>query len=471
LQDQLYYASSSFDVKSESAMTQLVKLRYVLAGVDIERQSSSLYLTNSMRSINVELPQGTLFYTGMSVSGLYQGAARAQSSELSFLSNNAFYIMPQHDGVAKATRFAVVTQDHMGEEYQLNLTSELNYIAGVKERVSLNFSSHPNANSGVLYVTRGYYDLEDRGLIFQDEEHHSVYCDANQRSFKINKTLQLNKGEGLSLHTRFYSVRPITGVSIWSSKQKYGERVLLAYYDSIPALCDAQIEFAQIADKQTFIMESKAKINLNSDEIAELLESDLEIECADAYWNMLQQIRATWNVYFSTYGADPTQPNGGPAGNWRGIRPVHVREGIAILTNIGYMISVPGYPEELAKFQGKIWGNGGVDDILDVSTIIPALMSRQNFRVGLCGGVYGLGGGATLGFHQGVFLNHYRTPTSSANTIFHELGHCMGYSHSSGMTYGPWGAELSAPYYVSNIHTFPIPSPDILNSSENPNRY
>ncbi|MGL4992989.1 MAG: hypothetical protein ACRC6R_02465 [Bacteroidales bacterium] len=471
LQDQLYYAKRDFEVTSETSLLQMVDLKYVLAGVDIQRQSSSSYLMNSMRRIDLTFPQSAKFYNEFTLNGEYKGEASASNSQASFLSSNAYYIMPQLSEEPIESTFVLYTQDHRGEQYKLSLSSDISYKEGVKQRVSLNFSSHPDARAGMIYVTSSYYDQEDRGLIFQDDEHHSVYCDASQRSFRINKMLQVTGGEDLTIHTRFYSARPISSVSIWSSDKMYGERVLLAYYDSIPAFCDARFALLDTTDKQQFVLESNAKISLSRQEIAELLSSELEIECDDSYWNMLQQIRAGWNVYFSTYGADPTQPNGGPAGNWRGIRPVHVREGVAIMTNIAYMISVPGYPEELATYQGKLWGNGGVDDIIDVSTIIPKLMSHQNFRIGLCGGVYGLGGGATLGFHQGVFLNHYRTPTSTANTIFHELGHCMGYSHSSAMTYGPWGAELSAPYYVNNVHTFPIHSSDILRSSENPNRY
>ncbi|MGL4851287.1 MAG: hypothetical protein ACRC3Z_01355 [Phocaeicola sp.] len=470
LQDQLYYSRTSFDVTSETVQHQVVNLGYVLAGVDIHRQSTSLYLRNSIQKIGLELDATARFYSGMRVDGQYEGTAAVAASDYSFLTNHGYYLMPHQGAEAVATTFLVATEDHFGGAYQLRVAAKVPYQGGVKESVSLDFSAHPDAQSGMLYITPSYYDQQDRGLIFQDDEHHSIYANANERSFRINKPLQVTGSDSLSLHTRFYSVRPTKGVSIWSSNKKYGERVLLAYYDSIPAWSDARFEIPTIDGKQQFVLESKERVNLTTAEIADLLTSELEIACEDEYWNMLQQIKATWNIYFHLYGADPTQPNGGPAGNWRGIRPVHVREGVALMTNIAYMISAPGYPEELATYQGQIWGNGGVEDIIDVSTIIPRLMSHGNFRMGLCGGVYGLGGGATLGLHQGSFFNHYRAPSSSANTIFHEMGHCMGYGHGSGMTYGPWAA-MSSTYYVNNIHLLPVYSQSILDSNSNPNRY
>ncbi|MGL4519062.1 MAG: hypothetical protein ACRCUJ_04940 [Phocaeicola sp.] len=470
LQDQLYYTATPFTVTNELEMHQTVHLGYVLAGVDVNRQSSSLYLQNSIQKIELEIDQEAHFYSGMSVAGQYEGSATVAATAHSFLSNHGYYLMPQQGNEAVTTTFLVATENHWGEKYQLRVAAQIPYQGGVKEQVSLDLSAHPDAQSGMLYITESYYNQADRGLIFQDDEHHSIYANANERSFRINKLLQVTGNTDLSLHTRFYSVRPTAGVSIWSSKKKYGERVLLAYYDTIPAWCDARFEIPTIDGKQQFVMESKERVELTTSEIAELLTSELEIECEDEYWNMLQQIRATWNIYFHLYGADPTQSNGGPAGNWRGIRPVHVREGVALMTNIAYMLSVPGYPELLDTYQGQIWGNGGVDDILDVSTIIPRLLSHENFRMGLCGGVYGLGGGATLGLHQGSYFNHYRAPSSSANTIFHEMGHCMGYGHGSGMTYGPWAA-MSSTYYVENIQLLPVYSSTLLDSNSNPNRY
>ncbi|MGL5980926.1 MAG: hypothetical protein ACRCZY_08660 [Phocaeicola sp.] len=470
LKDQLYYSSTTFDVTTETVMHQSVKLRYVLAGVDVNRQISSLQLSNSLRHIGLDIDETVPFYTSMRVDGQYEGSGSVASCEHSFLTNHSYYLMPQQGEEAVATTFTVTTENHLGEQYQLDLVTQIPHKGGVKEEIKLDLSAHPDAQGGTLYITPSYYDQEDRALIFQDGEHHDLYCDSENRSFHMNQLLQLKGEENLTIHTRFYSVRPIRNFSVWSSSERYGERVLLAHYDSIPAFCDARFQWDDLGEGKQFLMESNEHVKLTSADLQALLNSKLEMECDDAYWKQLKQIIPGWKVWFHLYGADPTQPDGGPAGNWRGIRPVHIREAIAALTNMAYMFSAPGYPEHLESYQGQVWGNGGQEDIVDVTTIIPALFSRENFRVGLCGGVAGLGGGATFGVWQPAFFNHYNS-TYYSGTYFHEFGHCIGYSHSSALCSGFWDRTITSAYYVANVHTFPVPSADILNSNNNPNRY
>lgn len=64
-------------------------------------------------------------------------------------------------------------------------------------------------------------------------------------------------------------------------------------------------------------------------------------------------------IRFSSYGGNPNAENGAPNGNWMGIRPVHIRESIALWLNVAYMITLPDFEEKLMKYQGRLYGNGG----------------------------------------------------------------------------------------------------------------
>lgn len=85
-------------------------------------------------------------------------------------------------------------------------------------------------------------------------------------------------------------------------------------------------------------------------------------------------------------------------------------------------------------------------------------------------GVMELGGGSAYGAYQGAYLTHY-TNTYSCEIMFHELGHVMGYGHSSSFTYGPWAQSLMNNFYVNNLNKLPVDSPSYLDSKNNPNLY
>lgn len=116
-------------------------------------------------------------------------------------------------------------------------------------------------------------------------------------------------------------------------------------------------------------------------------------------------------------------------------------------------------------------GNDGQTPV-DMSKIIPKLENHSRFNMGLVyigNGVVGLGGGATLGVYQGTYLTHYSS-SYVLGVMFHELGHCMGYGHSSGMTYGRFSGD-SGDCYIENLPNLPVPVNTILNSNNNPNKY
>ena len=101
------------------------------------------------------------------------------------------------------------------------------------------------------------------------------------------------------------------------------------------------------------------------------------------------------------------------------------------------------------------------------------MRQQRTLQVGLVysgNGVAGLGGGSTYGAYQQAWFEHYWN-TYSCNIMFHELGHVMGYGHSSSFTYGPWAEELMNNFYVNNLRQMPIDSKNYLNSSSNPNKY
>ena len=222
-----------------------------------------------------------------------------------------------------------------------------------------------------------------------------------------------------------------------------------------------------------FRTESGRLLEIPETDASGLAGITFRLESKDPYWEKLKAIRHGWNIRFSLYGGDPEREDGGPAGNWIGIRPVHCREAVAFFLNFTYMIDMPEHELILIENQDRLYGNGGPEDKVTPETVLAQMRQSRTINAGLVytgNGVLGLGGGNVFGAYQGAWFNHY-TSTYACEIMFHELGHVMGYSHSSAFTYGPWAQELMNKFYVDHIQEMPVDSPSYLDSRNNPHIY
>lgn len=471
--ESLLYAKKEFSVATDAPINQSVTLNYLLSAININRSVESEYLRNSIQSIDLSLYYDALFYNGMTIDGVYNGSAEAPVHKYVFNELNTCYVMPQIKKEPTQVSLTINTCNHSGMTFQLTQNTDLNLEPGHKAEVSLDFSAHPDSKIGMLYITKEVYDQTKQNLILQDNESKNVYFNESMRSFRIKELLQIRKENNNMLRSRFYSPSCIRNVTLWAKSPKHSEKILIAHYDSIPAFCDAVFPIPSYTKSMDFYTESKAIVKLSSSEIIDLYNSEITINSPDPFWQKVKEIKANWYIKFSAYGGNPDLQNGGPSGNWMGIRPVHIREAIALWINIGYMVAQKSFADHLQTFQGKLYGNGGPTDIINVNTLVPRIESHSGFDIGLVydgNGVIGLGGGNIWGVHQFSFFHHY-DDQYACNTIFHELGHCLGYSHDSSMTYGVWANGCANVYYVNNINSFPVNSWTTLKSRTNTHKY
>lgn len=461
-----------FTVKNQSAVTTPIVMRNVFAAVRVDMKNTNDYIRSGTKSFTLSTSQQIEMYTKFTLSGKYAGSAEWDCDDSPIEDGAILVTMPRINPEPVNLVLSLTTLDHKQLTYQNDFVASCTLQTNQLSTVSVDLSKHPDAKMGMIYASRSNYNSQARPLILQDGESKNIYYDANQRSFNINQPLQLKLSTEGVLHTRFYSPCAIKEVGIWAQLPGTTDQVQIAYYDSIPGFCDATFSL-QLSDAVTeFPTSSGGRVAITKDQLPQLAKT-LTIRCDDPFWIKVKQIRARWRIRFSSFQTDPDLPNGGAGmnGDWKGLRLVHAREAIAIMFNIGYMITLPEYVAWQKTFQGKLYGNGGSTDILDVNTIIPRMEAHGGFNVGLvAGGSLGLGGGETWGVWQGTFIEHY-TSTSAVNTAFHEIGHCIGFGHSSSMTYGQWAGGCCDWFYVTNIKKFPVNDYRILNSRNNPNLY
>ena len=308
--------------------------------------------------------------------------------------------------------------------------------------------------------------------ILQDNEPASVYCDPNQRSFNTSEPLQVNVEEG-KLHLRFYSPRKLENVEIWAKMPDLSEEeFLLARFEEVPPFIDFYKELPFLTRDCTFKTLSGKSVTIRRNPY--FPDGMLSLRAASYcdYWRKLQQIKHGWTISFSLYGGDPTKPDGGPSPNWIGIRPVHCREAVALFLNIGYLTDMKEHEALIRANEHLLYGNGGTGDPVTADRVLSQMKAAHNLKVGLVSPKHaaGLGGPGVFGLDQMRWLN-YNTEWGAATVMFHELGHVLGYNHTSSFTNGPWAHQLMSNFYLEHLPEFPIDSPDYLDSKNNPNLY
>ena len=464
--------SSAGEVSSVVTGTQTTQQR-IIGRADFDFTYTNPYIRTALVSLRATLG-GARFRTGMTGGGAFTG----QSDELAFETDleavASYGFLPTVEGYPLRGEIELVTRTYRGGQVRRLFGFELERLEANRIGRIHTPVVHPDNSSGTMFLTQRAYDEGSHGLILQDGEPKSVYTDPAQRRFNTAAPLQLEVTEAGELHARFYSPRALSGVLVRARIPRVSDEFLdLAWFDSIPPFADFYEQLPQTLRPTVCRSATGRWVEIPQLEAADFEGVEFTIESEDPYWKKLQQILHGWTIAFSLFNGDPDRPDGGPSGNWMGIRPVHCREAVAFFLNFTYMIDMPEHEVILRENQDRLYGNGGVNDKVTPEKVLSQMRQSRNLNVGLVypgNGIVGLGGGSSYGVYQQAWLQHYFN-TYSCEIMFHELGHVMGYSHSSSFTYGPWAQELMNNFYVTHLNEMPIDSPSYLNSSNNPTLY
>lgn len=282
--------------------------------------------------------------------------------------------------------------------------------------------------SGEIHLTdKEDYKPEISNYILQDDESESVLFNEAERSFKVTQPIQISINEKQELFIRSYSPRDVRGFTVWAKiSSAYEEEFRLATFDVLPAF----VEFHQLLPfrdaNKMYTTRSGKQIMLMTNPRISAADISLTIECNDPYYQKLQKIKTKWKVWFSDYGKE---------GAWKWpLLPAHARECIAISLNMSYMFSTEYFQQELEKYRGKLFRNDNKTGEVNIDDLYKTIMNHSGLRWGHVTGYGGLGGGNTIGIHDGSYLNHYVDDSYEVMALFHEFGHCVGGGHSGNMT-------------------------------------
>lgn len=479
LRAEYFYSKTPFRVRVEQTVDGIYEMvslekkivqRRIIGKLDFGFTYHNPYIRTAVTSTTVQFGNA-FFYTSFSADSIFSGSTDGIMNSLPVKDIPTSYFMPTVTGKDLNGVLEMESRRYTGEKVRQTYTFTQNIESNKKSKVETEIE-HPDDRLGTLFVTSWAYQEGNHAKILQDDEPKTVYANSSMRSFNTSRPLQVKVTTEERLHLRFYSPRDLGHVTIKARIPEITDEYIdFAYFDTIPGFADIYLDIPFKNKSVIYASESGKQIEISPQDVINWENVDFKIESPEEYWSKLQQIIHGWNISFGLYGGDPDLPNGGPAGNWMGIRPVHCREVVAVMLNFTFMIDIPEHEQILRENADRLYDDN--KQLVSPDKVLAQMRQERSLIVGLIypgNGVLGLGGGSAWGVYQQAYLQHYWN-SYSCNLMFHELGHCMGYGHSSSFTYGPWAEELMNNFYVNNIHMFPIDSPTYLNSSQNPHIY
>lgn len=478
---QYFYSQTPFVVEMEEGsdgkwqevaqIPDRITQKRIVTRIDFGFSYKNIYVANALTSKKAKL-NTPKFYRTFSANGSYSGSTDGSLLFIELNDESEFLFMPLVEGTDFSGEIEMQTLNYLGEQivqfYRFKLDStEANNIHIIGTDVS-----HPDDKLGTMHISENAMVKGEFYKILQDDEPVSIYTDRQQRSFNTGEPLQVALTDDGKLHIRFYSPKDLNDVLIKARIPVVGDEYFdLAYFCRIPAFADFQERIPLLEESFMLKTESDRYLEIPKLSLTDLQDMTFRIESKDEYWQKLCQIEHGWTLYWGLFGGDPTREDGGPAGNWMGIRPVHIRESVAFFLNFTFMIDMPEHEQILYENADQLYDDN--KQPVKVEEVLAKMRRNQTLQVGLVypgNGVLGLGSPLVFGAYQGGWFEHYFNDYA-CSVMFHELGHVMGYGHSSSFTYGPWAEQLMNNFYVNNLSKMPIDNIKYLNSAENPHRY
>lgn len=392
-----------------------------------------------------------------------QGQGLAAISNLDVTKDLCFYSLPSVEACSGRVKITSQRSDStfFTQYYEF---SNVAIVANQITPINVNWS-HPEDTSGKMHIRVEDYNSANFSRMFQDTEPRSTMYNSDMRSFYVDAPLQVTV-ENNCLKVKFYSAIGIKDVKIEARFNKYsGEFFDFAHIDSVRNFQESLFEIPVTSRACTFRSADGRDVVIPALGTVSGQDITFRVKTDDPYMAKIAKIKMPWYIKFSPFGAEEGHTY------WKHMEPMHCREACVLTTNMAFMFSTQEFDDEMVtNYSTKLLDDSGVVIPLDV--IRGRLLNHSGFDCGRVRYTNGLGGGRTFGVTHEVWKDHYwdfgAADQFHKDTAYHELGHCIGYGHSSTMTYGDqWTVLCSRVMYdLGRDGKLPVNSRFVLNTGE-----
>lgn len=464
LEGSYFFKKVDFSVDLEPGqLTKSVTLERPMTRVDVEIPGICAAVEEMIESVKITFDDDCL-YGAMNADGSFSGTASVKGYEMrDSLFNLTFHTFPSSHPVSGTVSVKAATMS--GQTLTSNYRFEnIPFEAGKVATVSLKLN-HPDMNTGFILVRpRDYFDY-DADIMMMEDEPLDVLHDNNHRRFQVCKPLTVSTWEK-NMRVRLFMGAPVEDVDIYANFPSLGlDSVKIAHFDKVEPMLDMLVPMP--------FLERECKyydVHGNRVTIPKLGSIPANIEWSyktpDAYLKQLSELKfqrwyawcPSYETWWARYAITPTNDI--------------IRHGYMICQCMAITYDSEEFYTILAENEGT-YVNDGV--YLTNEDIINRIYNMAGFGWGSCNpasGAVGWGGGSTMIFMASYFPNMYPGVTTNnpvrweRETLFHEFGHCLGFSHSGNMTYGKKWVTVSSTAYVNCFLHGKIPygTPDFMNS-------
>lgn len=441
------FGSVSFSIgKEQKPVTQEVCLEFCVGKVNIDLKMQSDYQWRFIKSITLTLDNGSVVPAVLNADGTFSGESHIEAYDVT--DRLSFCSFPSE--VPLSGFVDITSRRSDGTEFSTRYRFEDCLIeAGKISHINIEYR-HPESDDGRIYVREEDFGKFDTDTMFLADEPKEVFYDSRIRSFRVNAPLQAYLTEDRELGIRFFSPVEIKNARILCRFGKVSPEFLeIARFESVYPFMEGKFKLPVAERDATFTASDGRKIRIPAQK--ELSPDDVTflIECDDPFMKKISEIECAWYIRFSGYSTD--------AGHayWRHMTPLLCRHGVALALNMAFMFASDEFNIELDKYDGILYDNG--KNPINLDSLRARIKAHGGLVLGRVVGVGGLGGGSTYGLADYCYTGVYFDPDyPNANphnyarqAMFHEYGHCLGYSHSSNMTYGDKWTVLCANVFVS----------------------
>jgi len=305
----------------------------------------------------------------------------------------------------------------------------------------------PPGSEPVKMVQYNFDSNENSNLMFQDGESMALLTSV-ARTYEIGKVLRVKALTATTIEVANFAPVDIIDATIVVTIEGQPKPIKLFKIGKIRAHAVAEIEYPFIKGTTKFQDTEGGDVDLSQYKTSGIPTAKVSFDFTgdtELIKKLKSLAKLKWKIKYSDF-----DPNDDPTNNWKeNIDARDVRRFSGLIINMAYLLQADT-TKSVFVAEPITDNNNVLLTTEQKETALKKLIEIPDFSCGVVVNVSGLGGGSTFGVADHV-LRDYLNVDVCFITV-HEMGHMIGYSHTSSMTYPSNPGNRGAVVATGNVY-------------------